>query len=231
VGGALTHPIIETVTLAKNYASPSETVEAVRDVSFALHQGSFVAIMGESGSGKTTLLHLLGLLETPSSGVYRLNGEDVADWSDESTSRVRALSIGFVFQSFHLMEQLDVRQNVELAYRYHPEHISRTEVREHALAALEQVGLGHRMSHRPSMLSGGEKQRVAIARAICKSPTVILADEPTGNLDVRNSEAVLQIFGELNRSGATILLVTHDPAVADCATRTLRMHQGVFLPE
>jgi len=199
-------------------------VRAVRGVDLDVARGEFVAIMGRSGSGKSTLLQLLGALDRPTSGRYELDGDDVFAAGDRKLSRLRAERIGFVFQTFHLLDELTVLENVRLPFSYRSE--SRGDAKRRALAALHRVGLGARLLHTPNTLSGGEMQRVAIARALVVEPDLILADEPTGNLDEETSEEILALFEGLHADGATIILVTHDPDVAARASRVMRMHEG-----
>lgn len=196
----------------------------MKHVNLIVEQGEFVAIMGPSGSGKSTLLHILGCLEHPTSGAYRFNGQDVLNASDRELSHLRAEHIGFVFQTFNLVPTLSIYENIELPFLYRSTHKSLAEHR--VAAAVIQVGLDNRMAHKPSELSGGERQRAAIARAISIHPKLILADEPTGNLDSKTGGEVLSLFKNLNRKGATIVMVTHDQNVANHAGRCIHLKDG-----
>ena len=216
--------LIETVHLARSYRLGGQEVPALRDVSVTVPQGEFVAVMGPSGSGKSTFLNLIGCLDRPSSGTYRLDGEDVSTLSADALAAVRSRKLGFVFQGFHLLPRADARSNVELPMVY--AGLSRRARRERAELALARVGLGARMHHRPNELSGGQQQRVAIARAIVNEPVLLLADEPTGALDTRTSLEIMALFQELNRAGLAVLLVTHEPEMARFASRLLRFRDG-----
>ncbi len=217
-------PVIELTNVGKTYVSGSLSVEALRDVSLTIGAGEYVAITGPSGSGKSTLMHILGCLDTPTEGRYRLAGEDVSHMSEETLARVRNRRIGFVFQRFHLMSPLTALRNVELPLLY--SGVDPSERRERAVFALSRVGLGDRLNHRPGELSGGQQQRVAIARALVTDPNLILADEPTGNLDTTAGSEVLALLDEVNRAGKTIVLITHEPEVADRARRIIRVTDG-----
>jgi ABC-type lipoprotein export system ATPase subunit len=206
---------IELENVNKTYRKNSDEVRALVDVSLNVDQGEFVAVVGPSGSGKSTLMNVIGLLDRPDSGQYRLDGGDVDSFTSDELARLRNEKIGFVFQSFHLLPKTTAVENVELPLIY----CSRSDT-------LEQVGLKDRAKHLPSELSGGEQQRVAIARALVNGPEVILADEPTGNLDTRSGLEVLAIFQELNRQGKTVVLITHDPGVAAMADRVLELVDG-----
>ncbi len=205
------------------YTEEVET-HALSDINMDIKTGEFVSIAGPSGSGKTTLLSLLGLLDTPSGGNYVLNEHPVEDLSASERARVRNREIGFIFQSFNLIGDLTVYENVELPLTYRG--MAKAERRERVEAALERVGMSHRMKHYPSQLSGGQQQRVAVARAVVGSPSILLADEPTGNLDSGNAEAVMSLMGELHNEGATICMVTHDPRWAGYADRTINLFDG-----
>ena len=202
------------------------TVEALRGVTFGIEAGEYISIMGPSGCGKSTLLNLLGCLDRPTSGRYLLGEEDVSQMSDDALSSVRGARLGFVFQSYNLIQQLTVLENIEipLYYQGRPE----TESREIARKLAVRVGLDARVEHKPFELSGGQQQRVAIARALANDPLVILADEPTGNLDSTSGKEILQLFDELNRQGKTLILVTHDNSVADRAQRAIRLRDGLI---
>ena len=220
--------LLTAINLSKSYQLGGEPVEALRGVSLALDHGDFLAVMGASGSGKSTLLHVLGLLATPDGGEYLLNGQDVASLDDGQRSRLRATAIGFVFQTFNLLPELSVWDNVALPFLYQP--VAQDEACAKVERAVAQVGLSQRLKHRPGQLSGGEMQRVAIARALAIEPLLILADEPTGNLDRKTGDGILQLFLDLNAGGASIVMVTHDPRVAERAGRTIEMLDG-RLPE
>ena len=202
------------------------TVEALRGVSFDIHAGDYVSIMGPSGCGKSTLLNLLGCLDRPSSGRYILGGEDVSQLDDDALSRTRGNRLGFIFQSYNLIQQLTVVENIEVPLYYQGKSDAESRVRAAELA--ERVGLGTRLDHKPYELSGGQQQRVAIARALVNDPLIILADEPTGNLDSVAGADIMKLFGELNRQGKTLIMVTHDPAIARQSLRTIRLRDGVI---
>ncbi|GAA4247053.1 ABC transporter ATP-binding protein [Dactylosporangium darangshiense] len=211
--------------VARHYALDGVTVPALRGVSFTVEPGDYVAIIGPSGSGKSTLMHLLGGLDRPTSGRLLIGGRDVARLDPHELARLRNETIGFVFQSFHLLARTSAVDNVALPLVYRG--IRASERRRRAVAMLERVGLGHRLDHRPNQLSGGEQQRVAIARALVTDPQVLLADEPTGNLDTKNGQAVLALLEELNRSqGVALVIVTHDREVAARSDRQIVMRDG-----
>jgi putative ABC transport system ATP-binding protein len=213
---------IELEQVNKTYRKNSEEVRALVDVSLKVDRGEFIAVVGPSGSGKSTLMNVIGLLDRPDSGKYTLDGGDVDSFTGDQLARLRNEKIGFVFQSFHLLPKTTAVENVELPLIY----CSRSDITGLGVRALEQVGLKDRAKHLPSELSGGEQQRVAIARALVNEPEVILADEPTGNLDTRSGLEVLAIFQELNRQGKTVVLITHDPGVAAMAGRVLKLVDG-----
>ncbi len=217
--------LIEAVGLRRCYG---ETV-ALTGVDLEVERGQFVALVGTSGSGKSTLLQLLGCLDRPDAGVLRIDGREVAGLDDTALARLRNRTIGFVFQSFHLLPRLRSDENVALPLRY--AGVPRKERLRRARALLERVGLGHRVEHRPSELSGGQRQRVAIARALIADPPLLLADEPTGNLDSRSGASILELFRELHREGRTIVMVTHDPGVAACADRRIHLEDGKIVRE
>jgi putative ABC transport system ATP-binding protein len=208
----------------KTYATGSVQVEALRGISLDVEQGEYVAVMGPSGSGKSTLMHILGCLDTPTSGTYSLAGDDVAGMSEAELAHVRNARIGFVFQQFNLLATLTAWRNVALPLCY--SGVPASQRRERAITALERVGLADRVDHRPGELSGGQQQRVAIARALVTDPSVILADEPTGNLDSAASADVLDLVDDLHAAGRTILLITHEPEVAARASRSLHIRDG-----
>ncbi|MDT0166870.1 ABC transporter ATP-binding protein [Actinotalea sp. AC32] len=201
-------------------------VEALRGVDLAVHRGDYVSVVGPSGSGKSTLLHILGLLDRPTAGDYVLDGVPTRELSEQDRSRLRGGRIGFVFQSFHLLPHRSVLDNVLLATLY--SGVPRATRRTRALAALERVGMSHRLDFLPPVLSGGERQRVAVARAVVTSPDVLLADEPTGNLDSSNSAGVLDLFDELHRDGLTLVVITHDDVVSAHAHRRVRISDGLL---
>ena len=222
--------VIETKGITKTYQMGEVAVHALREVDLTVERGEFLAIMGASGSGKSTLMNILGCLDQPTSGDYYLDGIDVHNLARDEYATIRNQKIGFVFQVFNLLPRTSALENVELPLVY--DHTGRIkEPKKRALEALERVGLGDRSDHEPSQLSGGERQRVAIARALINQPAIILADEPTGNLDSRTSVEVLAVFQELNEQGITILLVTHEPDIAEYAKRIVRMRDGVILQD
>jgi len=218
----VTAEIIRLVDVHKIYGTGDATVRAVDGVSLSVQEGEFVAVMGPSGSGKSTLMHILGCLDVPTSGEYRFAGEDVSGMNERELASIRNRRIGFVFQQFHLLTSMSAWRNVELPLLYR----NARDRRQMALNALAQVGLADRVQHHPNQLSGGQQQRVAIARALVTDPTMILADEPTGNLDSHASRDVLGILKGLNASGHTIVLITHDPNVASVAERVVEMSDG-----
>jgi putative ABC transport system ATP-binding protein len=217
-------PIVEFRDVRKTYEVGTITVNALRGVSFAVRPGDYISIMGPSGCGKSTMLNLLGCLDRPTSGSYWLGGEDVSRMQDDDLSSIRGARLGFVFQSYNLIQQLTVIENIEvpLYYQGWPESESRSKAKELA----ERVGLQNRLDHKPFELSGGQQQRVAIARALVNDPLLILADEPTGNLDSTSGGDILQLFDQLNRNGKTIIMVTHDDDVAHRSGRSIRLRDG-----
>jgi putative ABC transport system ATP-binding protein len=216
--------ILRLTAVSKTYATGSLEVAALREVSFTVEAGDYVAIMGPSGSGKSTLMHILGCLDVPTSGVYELAGQDVTGLSEGELAQIRNARIGVVFQQFNLLATLSAWRNVALPLCYSGTPAAQR--RERAVAALERVGLGDRIDHRPGELSGGQQQRVAIARALVTDPSLLLADEPTGNLDSASTQDVLRLLDELSASGRTIALITHEADVAARAGRTLRIRDG-----
>ncbi len=220
-------PLISIDQLARHYSVGGETVRALDGVSFDIQPGEWVAIVGQSGSGKSTLMNLLGCLDTATSGSYRLNGADVETLSDDQLADLRNKEIGFIFQTFQLLPRASALANVELPLV--DRGLPRNERRATAEQALRSVGLGNRMHHRPNELSGGQRQRVAIARALVGDPSLLLADEPTGNLDSQTGEEIVKLFGELNSRGHTIILVTHEPKLAARCPRAIKLMDGRVL--
>ena len=218
--------LLDGRALTKTYRLGKVDVHALRGVNVAVERGEYVAITGPSGSGKSTLMHILGCLDTPSGGAYVIDGEDVSRLSGRRLAQVRNRKVGFVFQTFNLMPRLSIEENVALPLKYRG-GLSRHERRARARAVLDRLGLSDRLVHRPDELSGGQRQRVAIARALVGEPAILMADEPTGNLDSRAGATVLETFDELHRAGHTIVLVTHDPNVAARASRTIAIADGV----
>lgn len=217
--------VVNVIDLVKNYFLESVTVHALRGVSLMVEEGDFVALMGPSGSGKSTLLNLLGCLDRPTSGQYYLGEEDVSQMDDDQLSEVRSRYLGFIFQSYNLLPQYTVVENIEIPLIYQGVHMG--ESTQHWCVSLAgMVGLGDRLGHKPMQLSGGQQQRVAIARALVNDPHVILADEPTGNLDSRTSDEIMTLLGKLNDSGKTIIMVTHENDIAAWAKRVIRMRDG-----
>jgi len=221
--------VIHLETVKKVFLTDEVETHALAGIDLEIRRGEYISISGPSGCGKSTLLSILGLLDTPSEGAYTLNGKAVQDLSMSERARVRNREIGFIFQAFNLIGDLTVYENVELplTYRGMPSSERKKRVQE----SLEKVGMAHRMKHYPSQLSGGQQQRVAVARALCGQPAILLADEPTGNLDSRNGEAVMDLLRELHREGATICMVTHDPRYARYAERTVHLFDGKVVDE
>jgi putative ABC transport system ATP-binding protein len=216
--------VIRTDDLWKTYVMGSEEVHALRGVSFEVQRGEYLAIMGPSGSGKSTMMNLIGCLDTPSSGQYWLNGKLVSEMDDDELAHIRNKEIGFVFQTFNLLPRASALHNVELPLIYNG--TPRAQRLDMAKRALGRVDLGNRMDHKPNELSGGQRQRVAIARALVNNPSILLADEPTGNLDSATSQEIMALFDELHQQGNTIILVTHEPDIADHAYRKLHILDG-----
>src|SRR5712691_2693537 len=220
-----TRPLIQLEGITKTYDSGENAVQALRGIDVAIERGEFLSIIGPSGSGKSTLMHILGCLDSPTEGQYWLDGENVADLSARALAHIRNQKIGFVFQTFNLLPRATVWKNVELPLLY--AGMSRDDRREKAMEALKRVGLEKRAKHRPNELSGGQKQRVAIARALVNDPSLILADEPTGNLDTKTGSEIITIFEELAANNQTIVLVTHDPAIAARTQRRITIVDGL----
>jgi putative ABC transport system ATP-binding protein len=217
-------PLIETRDLWKTYVMGDEEIHALKGVSISIERGEYVAIMGPSGSGKSTLMNLIGCLDTPSKGTYLLNGKEVSQMNDNELARIRNEEIGFVFQTFNLLPRATALHNVELPLVY--AGIGKKERLEQAKAAIEKVELTHRMTHKPNELSGGQRQRVAIARALVNDPSILLADEPTGNLDSKTGVEIMGLFARLHQGGNTIIVVTHEPDIAAYAHRVIAIRDG-----
>ncbi len=222
-------PLLQLEQVSKVFETDEVETHALSNVHLAIATGEFVSIAGPSGCGKSTLLSIIGLLDAPTSGRYRLNGSDVGSLALAERARIRNREIGFIFQSFNLIGDLTVRENVELPLGYRG--MGMAERRSRVTSALERVGMAHRSQHLPSQLSGGQQQRVAVARALVGEPSLLLADEPTGNLDSRNGEAVMELLRELHRGGATLIMVTHDPRFARFADRTVQLFDGRVVEE
>jgi putative ABC transport system ATP-binding protein len=221
--------LIRMKDIAKNYQMGEAMVHALRGVDLDVERGEFLAIVGPSGSGKSTLMNLIGCLDRPSSGEYLLDEKKVDDLSDDDLAHIRNKSIGFVFQTFNLLPRTNCLHNVELPLLY--SSIGRKDREKKALGILERVGLGDRVYHNPNELSGGERQRVAIARALVNDPTIVLADEPTGNLDSKTGSGIMAIFSELNAEGKTIVLVTHEKYIAECSKRVINLKDGEIVTD
>lgn len=220
-------PILKLTDICKDYLQGKQTVRVLKNINLTVEKGDYLAIMGPSGSGKTTLMNLIGCLDVPTSGTYELNGKDLKNSSDNALADIRNKYIGFVFQSFHLMPKLDAVDNVALPLLY--AGVPLKERRARAVEALNAVGLGERIHFRPNQLSGGQCQRVAIARAIVTKPTLLLADEPTGALDTKAGNQIMEIFRQLSSDGMTIIMITHEPAIAECADKTYHILDGELL--
>jgi putative ABC transport system ATP-binding protein len=222
--------LIRTENLTKSYDLGAAEVRALRGVTFGIEEGEYLAIMGPSGSGKSTLMHILGCLDSPTAGRYFLRGEEVSGLTGRALARVRNKEIGFVFQNFNLLPRVDLVANVSLPLVYHG-GIGRAERRQQAVKHLESVGLGHRLRHKPNELSGGERQRASIARALVNEPSILLADEPTGNLDSKTGREIMAILDQLSEAGRTVILVTHDANVASHARRIVELEDGAVSRE
>lgn len=220
--------MVELNGIKRIYRSGSVAVEALRGIDLEIQNGAFISIMGASGSGKSTLMNILGCLDKPTSGMYFLDGEDVSQFNRNKLATVRNRTLGFVFQSFHLLPRTTALENVELPLLYSDDEFSWKEIHQRAEKALEIVGLGDRTDHNPNELSGGQQQRVAIARALVSEPKILLADEPTGNLDSRTSLEIMELFQQLNSNGLTIIMVTHEPDIARFSERIITLRDGLI---
>jgi putative ABC transport system ATP-binding protein len=221
--------MIQLINIRRDFQVGEEIVHALRDINLEIKDGEYVSLMGPSGSGKSTLLNVIGCLDHPTSGQYLLDGKDVTYLSENELALIRRFHIGFVFQFFHLVSRLDAAGNVELPMIF--AGILRAERKKRVEKALASVGLTHRMNHRPNQLSGGERQRVAIARAVVMGPSILLADEPTGNLDTHSGKEIIELIEEMNRGGLTVILVTHDPSIGDRAKRRISLRDGMIVEE
>ncbi|WP_276980001.1 ABC transporter ATP-binding protein [Flavobacterium filum] len=222
----MANPLIKISALKRNFVLGSETIYVLKGIDLEINKGEYVALMGPSGSGKSTLMNLLGCLDTPTTGTYILNGKDVSKMHDDELAEIRNKEIGFVFQTFNLMPRTTALDNVALPMVY--AGYSKSERYERATEVLSQVGLADRMDHKPNELSGGQRQRVAVARALVNKPSIILADEPTGNLDSKTSEEIMALFGEIHKNGNTVILVTHEEEIAAYAHRIIRLRDGII---
>lgn len=224
--------LIEVQNVFRHFKMGDETVQALNGVTFSINQGEFVAITGPSGCGKSTMMNILGILDVVDQGLYRLDQKDTKTMNDDERALYRNQKLGFVFQSFHLLPRVSALRNVELPLVYsasYDKKFSAALMKEKAKEALQKVGLESRIDHLPNELSGGQRQRVAIARALVNNPRVLLADEPTGNLDSKSGTEIIKLFEDLNRQGTTVVIVTHDPKIADSAPRTLNFKDGVLV--
>lgn len=219
-------PIIDIKGITRDFQLGNETVNVLKGIDLLINKGEYVALMGPSGSGKSTLMNILGCLDTPTSGSYILNGKQVSEMPDDELAEIRNKEIGFVFQTFNLMPRTTALDNVALPMVY--AGFSKSERNERATEVLTQVGLADRMDHKPNQLSGGQRQRVAVGRALVNKPSIILADEPTGNLDSKTSVEIMKLFGEIHAKGNTVILVTHEEDIADHAHRIIRLRDGII---
>jgi putative ABC transport system ATP-binding protein len=222
----MANPLIKISDLKRNFVLGSETIYVLKGIDLEINKGEYVALMGPSGSGKSTLMNLLGCLDTPTSGTYILNGKDVSKMHDDELAEIRNKEIGFVFQTFNLMPRTTALDNVALPMVY--AGYSKSERNDRATEVLTQVGLADRMDHKPNELSGGQRQRVAVGRALVNKPSIILADEPTGNLDSKTSEEIMGLFNEIHQNGNTVILVTHEEEIAAYAHRIIRLRDGII---
>lgn len=222
----MSDPLIKITNIKRDFALGNETVYVLKGIDLEINKGEYVALMGPSGSGKSTLMNLLGCLDTPTSGSYILNGKDVSQMKDDELAEIRNKEIGFVFQTFNLLPRTTALDNVALPMIY--AGFSKSERNKRAAEVLEQVNLADRMDHQPNQLSGGQRQRVAIARALVNNPSIILADEPTGNLDSKTSEEIMKLFNEIHSNGNTVILVTHEEEIAAYAHRIIRLRDGLI---
>ena len=221
--------MIQLKDICRNFQVGEETVHALKNINLEIKDGEYIALMGPSGSGKSTVLNVIGCLDHPTSGKYLLDGKDVTNLSEMELSLIRRNHIGFIFQFFHLVSRLDAAGNVELPMIF--AGITRAERKQRVQKALNSVGLSHRARHKPNQLSGGERQRVAIARAVVMGPSVLLADEPTGNLDTHSGSEIIQLIEEMNRGGLTVVIVTHDPSIGERARRRVSLRDGEIVEE
>ncbi len=221
--------MIQLTNICRNFLVGEETVHALKNINLEIKDGEYIALMGPSGSGKSTLLNVMGCLDQPTSGTYLLDAKDVTNLSETELSLIRRNHIGFIFQFFHLVPRLDAAGNVELPMVF--AGIIKSERKQRVQKALNSVGLSHRARHKPNQLSGGERQRVAIARAVVMGPSVLLADEPTGNLDTHSGNEIIQLIEEMNRGGLTVVIVTHDPSIGERARRRVSLRDGEIVEE